>query len=156
MAAIELQRADTSWLELRRSDGRIHSWIRRGLTGPADVRGPFTEILGLAGLTSEAKVKERRLIDLGQFVKGSGATLVAAQQDYLSLQETLRAAYEETQGNPRAMRVHAPLYGIASGYWTLNVEWLNTIEQDPIAGFQQLTTARFICIDSPPDWTAVP
>jgi hypothetical protein len=155
MAAIELHDG-SSFHELRRADGSVHSWIRRGFYGPPEYRGEDDVIPGAAGFDVGEWEKAQRIIEIGQQIKGSGATEAAAQAAFLVLADELRVLYESTYPTPRELRVHTPLYGIASGYRKCNVRWLNSIESDPIGGFQQVLTVRFICIDSPPDWVAVP
>jgi hypothetical protein len=142
--------------ELRRSDGRIHSWIRKGFYGPADYRGSNDIIPEAAGEEAQPWIAWRRTIELGQKVTGAGASEVAAQQDFLTLADSLRTLYESTQAAPKELRVYTPLYGITSGYRKLSVRWVNSIEGDPIGGFAQLVTIRFECVDSPPSWVAVP
>jgi hypothetical protein len=152
MAAITL-----NGTELRTSDGRLTTWIRKGLYGPPDYRGDTWVIAGKAGETVVAGsfVRARRMIELGQQIKGIGATEALAQVDFLATVDALKTLYESTMGAPKDLRVYAPLYGIGGSYRHLNVQWVNTIESDPIGGFQQIVTVRFACYDDPPEWVAV-
>jgi len=144
--------------ELRRSDGSVHSWIHKGLYGPPEYRGRNALIVGRPGAFGAPLVKARRIIDVGQQIKGLGSTEALAQQAFLVLADELRALYESTTADAlgKELRVYAPLYGIASGYRKLNGRWLNSIEQVTVGGFMQVLAVRFECYDNPPDWVAVP
>ena len=115
MAAITL-----NGTELRTSDGRLTTWIRKGLYGPPDYRGDTWVIAGKAGETVVAGsfVRARRMIELGQQIKGIGATEALAQVDFLATVDALKTLYESTMGAPKDLRVYAPLYGIGGSLWS--------------------------------------
>lgn len=141
-----------------RSDptGQIHAWIRQGFYGPADYRGGNDVLPEAAGEFVGPWVASKRVIVMPMMVKGTGASEVLAQQNFLSLMDSIVAKWEASQATPKELRVYAPLYGIASGYRKLNVRYVGDTSGDPTDGMRQLFEVRYECVDSPPSWVAVP
>jgi len=142
--------------ELRPSNHKITAWIRSGFYGPAEYRGANDIIPEAAGQEFGQWLADRRNVELALLLQGFGVTEVLAQQDFLTTVTALRTIFIASQAAPVDLRVYSPLYGIASGYRHLSVRWVNSIEDQVIAGQRQTMTVRFECVDSPPDWVAVP
>lgn len=137
--------------------GLLHAWIRKGFYGPAEYRGSNDIIPEAAGeLFGEPWLAWKRTVIMPIQIKGSGATEVDAQQDFLARSESLLGRFQLSQAAPLELQVHAPLYGIATGYRKLNVRYVGDTGGDPIDGIRQLIEVRLECVDSPPEWVAVP
>lgn len=136
--------------EIRAADGSIHSWLERGLWGPAEYRGTNTVVPGKAGEEARPLIAARRLIVMPTVLKA------ATESDLLTLDATLTALWIATQAAPKELRVYGPLYGIAAGaYRRINVRFLNAIPQWLTARQMVRYSAEYVSIDSPPDWVQV-
>lgn len=89
----------------------IHLDLLSGYAEAAPVRGKDLVIPGAVGRVWHPKVKDSRIIELGGWVRGTGATETAKQQSWRTSTDALMALLDRTL-SPGALKLVAPYYGL--------------------------------------------
>lgn len=131
----------------------IHLDIVSGYFDPAFVRGEDDVIPGASGRREQSRQKDRRVVRLEGWVKGTGSTLANRQASFNTNMNTLMGllAYTSASGN---LVVSATTMGLAAGTKTLSCKCINIVLGKPEAGYTfQRISVDLESIASPPDWT---
>lgn len=127
--------------------------IVAGFRGVAEVRGTDSVIPGKAGRTARSRVKDRRLIRLHGYIRGVGATLVAAQQDFYTNTEAAKTLFDPDDA-AKALVASDPYMGLSSSATaTITARVLNVIEGREVSGTFQEWDVVLEAVGDPPDWT---
>lgn len=132
----------------------IHLELAQGF-GTASVRGRDSIAPGTPGRFARNRVASVRSIPLHGWVQGTGSTLLARQQSWLTAREALDALMDPTLA-ARNLVASAPEMGLAAAATrTISARVVNELS-GPIQGgttFQRVTF-DLEAVGNPPDWTA--
>ena len=144
-------------VDLRRADGTVHSWIKRGwLDEPADHDGtdqapPGTPGMFRPNLTGvPTRIARKRVVVIETVLH------TATAEDMLPLVLEMRAVWDPT--------VHSFDLVVADGYRglavgqtaTLAVQFVNTVPQPQMTEFRRVYTWEVVSIANPPEWVLAP
>lgn len=131
----------------------IHLDIVSGYFDHALVRGEDDVIPGASGRREQPRQKDRRIVRVEGWVKGTGATLADRQASFHTHMTTLMDLLDRSLASGNLV-VSANTMGLAAGTKTLSCKCINHILGKPEAGYTfQRISADLESIASPPDWT---
>lgn len=132
----------------------IHLDLVRGYAEPPEVRGEDDIIPGAAGRQEQSRQKDRRVIRLEGWVKGTGATLLDRQKSWRIATDALLALMSFTLSSG-TLTINNNYLGLADTVSkSISCKCINVLG-GPIqsGGTFQRWSFDLECVASPPDWT---
>lgn len=131
----------------------IHLDIVSGYFEPALVSGEDDVVPGASGRQEMPRRKDRRVVRLEGWVKGTGATLALRQASFHTSMLALMVIMDRTTASGNLI-VTATYMGLAAGTKTLSCKCINMVGGPLLAGMTfQRWSFDLESIASPPEWT---